>query len=36
MRFKIEHALLVRTCDVFQIAHPGSVVSMVLQLGSVR
>ena len=25
--FKLERALLVRTCDVFEIAYPGSLVS---------
>ena len=27
MRLKLEHALLVRTCDVCEIAYPGSLVS---------
>ena len=27
MRLKLEHALLVRTCDVFEPAYPGSLVS---------
>ena len=35
MRFKFEHALLVRTCDVFETTYPGSLVSMVCQAGSV-
>ena len=36
MRLKFEHALLVRTRDVLQIAYPGSLVSKILQVGNVR
>ena len=35
MRLKSEHALLVRTCDVFETTYPGSLVSMVFQAGSI-
>ena len=34
MRLKFEHALLVRTCDVFEI--PNLIVFKVFQVGSVR
>ena len=32
---EFEHALLVRTCDVFETTYPVSLVSMVFQVGSV-
>ena len=35
MRLKFEHALLVRTCDVFEPTYPGSLVFVVFQAGSV-
>ena len=28
MRFKIEHAVLVRSCNVFETAYPGSLPSL--------
>ena len=34
MCLKFEHALLVRTCDVFETTYSGSLVSMVFQAGS--
>ena len=36
MSLKFKHVLLVRTCDVFETAYPGSLVSKVSQVGSVR
>ena len=35
MRLKFEHALLVRTCNVFETVYPDSLVSKVVQVGSV-
>ena len=36
MHLKFEHALMVRTCDVFETVYSGSLVSQVFQADSAR